>query len=174
MRLLHSLGHFFLIMDYARNVRSIQHGESYQHLVGQSHRWVPLFLNHLLCLVDRVLWPWERFLSLTLLQQLSLSIIPRYESLTQWSITPLTFLRVGILTSLWSRPWFLPYFSFAFCCGLSLKDAGHPPPPQCVRRALLYCLSWSQQWDLPTSSHGGGEKARGNGNQWCRTTHRLI
>ena len=32
--------------------RSIQHGESYQHLVVQSHRWVPLFLNHLLCHVD--------------------------------------------------------------------------------------------------------------------------
>ena len=42
----------FLNMDYAPNVRSIQHGESYQHLVGQSHRWVPLLLNHLLCRVD--------------------------------------------------------------------------------------------------------------------------
>ena len=160
----------FLNMNYARNVRSVQRGESYQHLVGQSHPWGPLFLNRLLCRVYRVLWLWERFPSFTLLQQLSLSIIPRYESPTQWPIAPLTFLRVDVLTSLWSRPWSLPYFS-AFCCRFSLKDAGQPPPPQCVRHAFLYCLTWSQQRALPTSSHGVG-KARGN--QRYQTTHRLI
>lgn len=158
----------FLNMDYARKVNPAW-GELPASGWSEPPMSAAVFKPFVVC-VDRVLWPWERFPSFTLLQQLSLSIIPHYESPTQWSITPLTFLRVDVLTSLWSRPWFLPYFS-PFCCRLSLKDAGHPPPPQCVRRAFLYCLTWSQQRDLPTLSHEVG-KARGN--QWCQTIHRLI
>lgn len=96
----------FLNMGHARDVsvtgRFSAGGGNYRQLASQSNWLVALFLNHLLSCVDRAVLAWKRFFFFYSHPAQSL------HHFTLWVIPiivnhPLTFLRIDVLPSLWSK-----------------------------------------------------------------------
>lgn len=122
---------------------------------------VALFLNHLLCSVDRALLPWEGSFFFFFNIPLSLSIILHHESLTPSSITALTFRNYG-LPSIWLTTNSCLTLIF---CGLSLS---HPAP---ATSAYMTCPSlWSKEPPGLPEGHQGAWTHKANTTEWHNVT----